>query len=282
MSVCRQCELLGLARATYYYRSRTISDFNFTLMRLIDEQFTRTPFYGVPRMTAWLRRQGYHVNAKRIRRLMRLMGLEAIYPKPRLSQRSKEHKIYPYLLKGVCVDKADQVWGADITYIRLAYGFIYLVAIMDWFSRYVLAWQLSNTLDKEFCLEALNKALMISKPEIFNTDQGSQFTSRQFTGCLEKSGILISMDGRGRVFDNIFVERLWRTLKYEEVYIHNYQSVRDVRIGIGKYFQFYNTERLHSALGYQPPWELYVKERVRTKTVQTTQLMHLKQCHLLS
>jgi len=277
-----QCELLGLCRSTYYYQTREKDNLNLKLMNLIDEQFTRTPFYGVPRMTALLRRQGYQVNPKRVRRLMRFMGLEAIYPKRNLSKPSKEHKIYPYLLKGACIEKPNQVWCADITYIRLADGFIYLVAIMDWYSRYVIAWELSNTMDKEFCLEALRKALIISKPEIFNTDQGSQFTSLEFTGSLDSSGIAISMDGRGRVFDNIFVERLWRTVKYEEVYLHNYQAVKEARSGLEKYLQFYNTERLHSALDYQTPYEVYFKERMDVKPVQTLQLMHLKQPYFLS
>jgi len=205
ISVTCQCELLGLSRSTYYYQAREMDNLNLILMNLIDEQFTRTPFYGVPRMTAWLRRQSYQVNTKRVRRLMRFMGLEAIHPKRNLSKPSKEHKVYPYLLKGVCIEKPNHVWSTDITYIRLADGFVYLVAVMDWFSRYVLSWELSNTLDKEFCLEALQKALMVTKPEIFNTDQGSQFTSLEFTGCLQNSGIAISMDGRGRVFDNILV-----------------------------------------------------------------------------
>jgi len=282
ISVTCQCELLGLSRSTYYYQAREMDNLNLILMNLIDEQFTRTPFYGVPRMTAWLRRQSYQVNTKRVRRLMRFMGLEAIHPKRNLSKPSKEHKVYPYLLKGVCIEKPNHVWSTDITYIRLADGFVYLVAVMDWFSRYVLSWELSNTLDKEFCLEALQKALMVTKPEIFNTDQGSQFTSLEFTGCLQNSGIAISMDGRGRVFDNIFVERLWRSVKYEEVYLHNYQTAREAHFALGAYFQFYNSERLHSALGYLPPHEVYFKERVDIKPVQTPQLMHLKQPYFLS
>lgn len=281
ISVSRQCELLGLSRSTYYYQAREMDNLNLKLMNLIDEQFTRTPFYGVPRMTAWLRRQGYQVNPKRVRRLMRLMGLEAIHPKRNLSKPSKEHKIYPYLLKGASIEKPNQVWGADITYIRLADGFIYLVVMMDWFSRYVLAWELSNTMDKTFCLEALQKALMISKPEIFNTDQGSQFTSLEFTSSLESSGIAVSMDDRGRVFDNIFVERLWRTVKYEEVYLHNYVTMKEARSRLETYFQFYNTERLHSALDYQTPYEVYFKEQINLKPVQTLQLMHLKQAYFL-
>jgi len=253
--------LLGLSRSTYYYRRRPPSELNLLLMRFIDEQYTRSPYYGVPRMTRWLRRQGYWVNHKRVARLMKLMGLEAVHPKRKLSQVSKEYQIYPYLLRGLCIDRPDYVWCADITYIRMACGFLYLVAIMDWFSRYVLAWELSITLERDFCLSALQMALMISTPEIFNTDQGSQFTSLEFTGRLQQCGIRISMDGRGRVFDNIFIERLWRTVKYEEVYLNDYQTVRDAWEGLSRYFTFYNTERLHSSLGYRTPHEVYFEGR---------------------
>ena len=257
----RQCELLGISRSTYYYRPRPISELNLELMRLIDEQYTKTPFYGVPRMTAWLRRQGYEINHKRVERLMKLMGLEAVYPKRRLTVASKEHKIYPYLLRGVEIKEPDQVWSADITYIRMLRGFLYLVAVMDWYSRYVLAWEVSISMEKEFCLEALDKALKISCPETFNTDQGSQFTSREFTGRLETYGIAISMDGRGRVFDNIFIERLWRTVKYEEVYLHDYGNVGEAKEGLSRYFEFYNNERIHSSLGNLTPQEVYFKGR---------------------
>jgi putative transposase len=253
----RQCELLGLARSTYYYQPLPPSELNLVLMRLIDEQYTKTPFYGVPRMTAWLRKQGYRINHKRVERLMRLMGLEAVYPKRRLSIPSKEHRIYPYLLRGVNVRQPDEVWCADITYIRMLCGFLYLVAIMDWYSRYVLAWELSITMEKEFCISALDRALKISIPRIFNTDQGSQFTSNEFISCLEGNGIAISMDGRGRVFDNIFIERLWRTVKYEEVYLHDYHNVAEDRRRLSTYFEFYNTERIHSSLGDLTPLEVY-------------------------
>ncbi len=226
-------------------------------MRLIDEEYTRYPFYGIERMTAVLRRGGHTVNPKRIRRLMRLMGLEAIYPKPNLSKPVKEHKIYPYLLRGVTIDRADQVWSTDITYIRLNRGFIYLVAIMDWFSRYVLSYAFSTTLDKDFCLEALRDALKVGTPEIFNSDQGSQFTSDAFTGILQEARIAISMDGRGRALDNIFVERLWRNVKYERVYLHNYETVREAVRDIEGYFDFYNNERPHQSLNYQTPAEVY-------------------------
>ncbi len=229
ISVSRQCDLLGLNRSSYYYRSERDDSYNEYLMRLIDEQYTRTPFYGVAKMTAWLHRQGHWVNEKRIRRLMRLMGLYAIYPKPRLSQSYPQHKKYPYLLKGVTIDHSDQVWCSDITYIRLLHGFAYLVVIMDWFSRYILSWTLSITLEKEFCTDALNCALKISKPEVFNSDQGPQYTSEDFIEVLKKENIRISMDGRGRLYDNIFVERLWRTIKYEEVYLYDYRSVPEAR-----------------------------------------------------
>ena len=268
--VWRQCELLGLPRSSYYYDSQRDDSYNLHLMNLIDEQFTTTPFYGVKRMTAWLQRQGEAVNHKRIRRLMRLMGLEAVYPKPRLSFPHQAHSSYPYLLRNLVIDHPDQVWCADITYIRMLHGFVYLVAVMDWYSRSVLSWELSTTLDTQFCISALEKALEVSQPEIFNTDQGSQFTSREFTGLLEKEDIRISMDGRGRVFDNIFVERLWRSVKYEEVYLHTYQTVSEARHGIVRYFLFYNRERLHESLGYQTPYEVYVKEQVTSNPMQAS------------
>jgi putative transposase len=261
MSVVQQCGLLELARSTFYYQPAGEDAYNLTLMRLIDEQFTKRPFYGVPRMTASLRMMGYGVNPKRVRRLMRVMGLEAIYPKPRLSANGPDHKVYPYLLKGVTVDRPDQAWATDITYVRLTHGFVYLTAIMDWYSRYVVSWELSTTLDTGFCLEALRKALRISKPEIFNTDQGPQFTSVDFTGLLENEGIKVSMDGRGRVYDNIFVERLWRSVKYEEVYLHDYQTVPAARIHLSDYFEFYNNERPHETLGYRTPHEVYFGTR---------------------
>jgi len=243
-------------------------------MNLIDEQFTRTPFYGVPRMTAWLNVQGQAANHKRVRRLMRLMGLHAIYPKPRLSSSNQTHKKYPYLLNGLVIDHPDEVWCADITYIRMHHGFVYLVAIMDWYSRFVLAWEISTTLDTAFCLAALEQAMELSRPGIFNTDQGSQFTSLEFTGRLEQDDIQISMDGRGRVFDNIFIERLWRSVKYEEVYLHQYQTVSEARTLLTKYFLFYNMERLHESLGYQTPYQVYVKERLSFNPVQAS-TMHL-------
>jgi len=257
MPVVRQCGLLELPRSTFYYQPVGEDAYNLALMRLIDEQFTKRPFYGVARMTESLRRMGYGVNPKRVRRLMRVMGLEAIYPKPRLSANGPGHKVYPYLLKDVTVDRPDQAWATDITYVRLTHGFVYLMAILDWYSRYIISWELSTTLDSGFCLEALRKALQVSKPEIFNTDQGSQFTSADFTRCLLDEGIQVSMDGRGRVYDNIFVERLWRSVKYEEVYLHDYQTVPAAKAQLSDYFEFYNTERPHEGLGYRTPQEVY-------------------------
>ena len=226
-------------------------------MKRIDELYMAYPFYGSRNMTVILKREGHRVNRKRIQRLMRLMGIHAIYPKPRLSIGGKDHKIYPYLLKNLTIDRVNQVWCADITYIRLAHGFVYLVVIMDWYSRRVLSWRLSNTLDTEFCLEALEEALEHGKPEIFNTDQGCQFTSESFTGRLRKAGIRISMDGRGRVFDNILIERLWRTLKYQDLYIRDYQTVMDLSSGLDAYFRFYNNEKPHQSLENRTPAMVY-------------------------
>lgn len=258
--VSRQCELLGLSRSSWYYRSQADSDeeaYNDRLMRWIDRQYLLTPFFGVARMTQQLRREGETVNAKRVRRLMRLMGLEAIYPKPRTSVKNPENKVYPYLLKGVKIERNDQVWATDITYIPLHRGFVYLTAVMDWFSRFVLAWELSVTMDVSFCLDALKRSLSLGTPEIFNSDQGSQFTSSAFTGVLLGAGVRISMDGRGRAFDNIFTERLWRSVKYEEVYLHDYQTPTEASLGIGNYFTFYNHARPHQALNWQTPAEVY-------------------------
>lgn len=278
LPIARQCALLGLSRAGYYYVPRAEDAFHETLMRQMDAQYTRTPFYGVLRMTAWLRRHGYPVNPKRIRRLLRRMGITAVYPKPGLSQPLKGHPTYPYLLQGLGIDHPDHVWSADITYIRMAPGFLYLVAILDWHSRYVVSWEVSPTLEHEFCLSALDHALSVSQPEIFNTDQGSQFTSAEFTGRLEARGISISMDHRGRVFDNIFVERLWRTVKYEEVYLKSYETVREARGNLSRYFQFYNTERLHAALGYRTPSEVYFENGSTSTQVS----MYLKPSCFLS
>jgi putative transposase len=257
ISLRRQCALLGLARGNLYYHPVSEGLETLALMRLLDAQYTATPFYGIRRMTAWLQRQGYAVNHKRVGRLLRQMGLAAIYPKPRLSQPAADHVIYPYLLRGVSVDRVNQVWSADITYVRLAAGFVSLVAVIDWFSRYVLSWAVSINLDVAFCVEALEQALSQGQPEIFNTDQGAQFTSVAFTERLQQGGVRISMDGRGRALDNVFVERLWRSVKYEEVYVRDYQSAWDARCSLARYFAFYNRERLHQALGYHTPAMVY-------------------------
>ena len=227
-------------------------------MRLLDEQYTRTPFYGTRKMTAWLQIQGYAVNRKRVTRLLRLMGLEAIYQKPNLSNAEKRAQRYPYLLRHLPITHTNQVWSCDITYIRLQRGSMYLMAVIDWFSRYVLSWEVSITLDTSFCVEALDRALKIATPEIFNTDQGSQFTSHEFTDRLKAADIRISWDGRGRALDNIFVERLWRSVKYEEVYIKDYQSVPEAVSNLRDYFVFYNHDRLHQALDYETPAKVYI------------------------
>ena len=258
LSVRRQCELLGVNRSGLYYESAGESEENLRYMRLIDEQYTKTPFYGSRKMTKWLVNEGYPVNRKRISRLMEEMGIEAVYPKPKLSQPGEGHKIYPYLLRGTTVERVNQVWSTDITYIRMAQGFVYLVAVMDWFSRYVLSWSVSLTMEIDFCMEALRSALRRGRPEIFNSDQGSQFTSEKFTAELVAKEIAISMDGRGRCMDNIFIERLWRSLKYEEVYLKDYESVTEARTGIERYFRFYNQERIHQSLDYRTPAAIYL------------------------
>lgn len=249
--------MIGLPRASYYYEVVPESPLNLELMRRIDEQYLLTPFYGWPRMLAHLRRAGYEINGKRVRRLMRLMGLQALYPKPRTRLHHPEHRVYPYLLRGLAIERPDQVWCADITYVPMATGFMYLVAVMDWFSRFVLAWRLSNTLDGQFCLDALQAALATRQPEIFNTDQGVQFTATAFTDQLSQRQIRISMDGRGRAFDNIFIERLWRSVKYEDIYLNSYPSVPLLSEGLERYFLLYNYQRPHQSLGYRPPAELY-------------------------
>ena len=257
LSVVRQCGLLGISRSGLYYRPVAVSEEDLTVMKMIDRQYLATPFYGARRLAAWLKNQGHRVNRKRVRRLMQVMGLKAIYRRPRTSAPAPGHRIYPYLLGGMEITRPDQVWAADITYIPMARGFLYLVAIMDWRSRYVLSWRLSNTMDAAFCVEALEDALRKGRPDIFNTDQGAQFTGEAFTRILEQHGVRISMDGKGCYSDNLFVERLWRTVKYEEVYLKAYQDGRDARMGIGAYFRFYNTQRPHQALGYRTPAEAY-------------------------
>lgn len=257
ISISRQCQLLRLARSSYYWKEATDSVDNLHLMKLIDEEYTRHPFIGSRKMALWLNEQGFLVNRKRVQGLMRRMGIVAIYQKPNLSKASKRHKVYPYLLRGVTILRPNHVWSTDITYIRMNVGFIYLTAVIDWYSRYVLSWRLSNSLDTEFCLEALEDALSIGCPEIFNTDQGAQFTCEKFTTALARREIAISMDGKGRALDNVFVERLWRSVKYEEVYIKNYENVSDAYCNLEKYFTYYNTQRLHQALGYKRPIEVY-------------------------
>ena len=257
LSVARQCELSGLSRSGYYYRPAAESPDNLRYMRLMDEYYLRAPFYGSRRMRAWLRSQGYPVNRKRIQRLMQRMGLEGVAPGPKTSRAHPDHQVYPYLLRDLVIEGPNHVWCTDITYLPMAVGFMYLVVILDWYSRYVLAWEVSNTLDVAFCLAALETALSRQKPEIFNSDQGAQFTSRVFTGRLESAHVRISMDGRGRTFDNIFVERLWRTLKYEDIYLKDYASVLELEQGLERYFRFYNEERLHQGLDYRTPAAVY-------------------------
>ena len=260
LSVRRQCSLLGINRSSLYYRSVGIDDFTLMLMHELDKQYTETPFYGVLKMTEHLRSLGHWVNPKRVRRLLREMGLDAVYPKPKLSQANPEHKIYPYLLRNVQIERCNQVWSTDITYIRMKHGFVYLMAIIDWHSRYVLNWALSTTMDADFCIVALNEVLDDPICEIFNTDQGSQFTTNRFTGPLLDKGIKVSMDGRGRALDNIFVERLWRSVKYEKVYLNDFQTVKEAYQGLKDYFEFYNHRRIHQSLDYKTPAEVYFKK----------------------
>lgn len=261
LSVRRQCELLGLNRSTWYYEPATESALNLELMRCIDAEYTRHPFLGRRTMTLWLRSQGWSVNVKRVGRLLRLMGLEAIYPKPRLSVRGRNHRVFPYLLRGVPITRPNQVWSADITYVPMPAGYIYLAAVIDWYSRYVLAWRLSNTLDGTSCAEMLDEALARGRPDIFNTDQGVQFTAQAFVGRLERAGVRISMDGRGRALDNVFVERLWRTVKYEDIYIRGYETVPQLAQGLTAYWHYYNRERFHSSLRNQTPEVVYLGNR---------------------
>ena len=258
LSIARQCHLLSISRSSFYYEAKGETAFNLMLMRLIDEQFLETPFYGVRQMTWHLRAEGHSINEKRIRRLMRLMGLMPIYQRPKTSIKAKGHKIWPYLLKGRRIDRPNQVWCSDVTYIPMRRGFLYLVVIMDWATRKALAWRLSNTLEADFCVEALNEALIrFGAPDIMNTDQGSQFTSWAWTDRLRKAGVKISMDGKGRFLDNIFVERLWRSLKYECVYLYAWNGGREARNGIGKWIEFYYNRRPHSALGGRTPNAVY-------------------------
>ena len=257
LSVSQQCKLLGVSRSTYYYTPRE-SEENELYKSLIFQEYIKHPFYGYRKITKALVKQGYKVNRKRILRLMREMAIQAIYPKPNLSKPVQEHKKYPYLLRGMEIKRANQAWATDITYIRVPSGFIYLVAILDIFSRKILSWKISNTLDVNFCREALDEAIKkYGKPEIFNSDQGSQFTSKDFTGRLEELNIKISMDGKGRALDNIYIERFWRSLKYENIYIVKYESMKECKEGVKRYFEFYNTERFHQSLDYKTPDEIY-------------------------
>jgi len=257
-SVRRQCLIAGLNRSSWYYEPVPLSELDKTLMGLLDVQYTKTPFYGVRNMTTYLREAGYAVGKDHVRTLLRTMGLSAIFPKPNLSRPHPENRIYPYLLRDLDVIRPNQVWCADITYIRLAWGFAYLVAIVDWYSRCVLSWRLSNTLEADFCVEALREAInKYGTPDVFNTDQGTQFTSQEFINVLVTNNISISMDGRGRCLDNIFVERLWRTVKYENVYLKGYQTIPEARTGLTEYFEFYNTERYHQSLDNKTPWQVY-------------------------
>jgi putative transposase len=270
VSVRRQCELLELNRSSLYYEPVEIDPADIQLMNVIDIEFTKHPFFGVRSMTWRLRDLGYKVGRKRVRRLMRTMGIVAIFPTKKTSTRNPDHKVYPYLLRGVEITRLNQVWSMDITYIRLGKGFVYLTAIVDWYSRYVIAWRLSNTLTDDFCVECLKDALQYGRPEIFNTDQGSQFTSDAFTGTLRNNNIAISMDGRGRCLDNIFVERLWRTVKYQNVYIKGYQNIPEAQAGLREYFDFYNMERRHQSLSYKTPWGVFSGlEKIAVKNAPT-------------
>lgn len=263
ISINRQCDLLEVSKGALYYQPASIDPYTLSLMDIIDEQHTSTPFYGSRRLTAYLNAKGHEINRKRVQRLMRLMRIEAVYPKPKLSRRLENHKIYPYLLRGVNIERPDHVWSTDITYIRVSNGFIYLTAVIDWFSRYVLSWRLSNSLENTFCIEALEEALSISQPQIFNTDQGSQYTAVNFLKPLIDRDISISMDSRGRALDNVFVERLWRTVKYEEVFLKDYRTMKmnEVYRSLKDFIKFYNQERLHQALDYKSPEYIYHSAR---------------------
>jgi putative transposase len=263
LSVSRQCELIGLPRSSYYRQGLCglESEENLELMRLIDEEYTRHPFYGSRKLRDYLIRQGYQVNRKRVQRLMRRMGLVSIAPKPNTSRPSPSHKVYPYLLRELDINRRNQVWCSDITYIPLAHGFVYLTVVMDWYSRYVLSWEVSITMEEHFCVSALESALRLHEcPEIFNTDQGSQYTGKRFTGVLKDNVVRISMDGKGRALDNIMVERLWRSVKYEDVYVKDYAGVPELVAGLRNYFEFYNHERPHQSLGSKTPAEVYYCE----------------------
>lgn len=260
-SIEKQCKLLELSRSSYYYE-RKINQIHLKTMHEMDRIYTEHPYFGKRRMSFELKRLGYNVGIELARSLMITMGIEAIYQKPNLSKSNPNHQIYPYLLRGICIERTNQVWSTDITYIRMRNGFLYLTVVIDWYSRYVIAWKLSNSLDGRFCREVLQEALKVGKPEIFNTDQGVQYTSLEFIGILQAAKVRISMDGKGRALDNVWVERLWRTIKYEDIYIRDYQNGQDLFAGLEKYFAFYNTQRLHSSLNYQTPQEVYLRGRI--------------------
>lgn len=281
ISIARQCDLLGLSRSGYYYEPVGENAFNLLLMRLIDREYTAHPFLGYRKMVSVLRQGGHVVNKKRIARLMQVMGLQALVPGPNTSCACPDNPVYPYRLRGVRIEAVNQVWSCDITYIPLPKGFVYLFAILDWYSRFVLAWQLSNTLDTAFCLDGLEQALAGGKPTVFNSDQGVQFTSREFTGRLRAADITISMDGRGRALDNIFVERLWRTVKYEDVYLKDYATPKEVYDGLCAYFHYYNEARPHQALGYQTPATVY-RQSLVCSIESSRRANHLKQGENLS
>ena len=271
LSIVRQCELLGLPRSTYYYELATESDENLQLMRRIDEQYLQTPFFGSRKMVEELSTRRQPLNRKRVQRLMRIMGIAAIYPKKKTSLPGVGHRVYPYLLRGLTIARSNHVWCSDITYIPLRHGFMYLVAVLDWHSRYVLSWRLSNTLDTDFCVAALHDALhAYGRPDIFNTDQGAQFTSREFTSMLQEHQVAISMDGRGRALDNVFIERLWWSVKYEDIYLKDYQSGADLYCGLERYFDFYDHRRKHQALDYRTPHEVFTAS-LRTSHGRQTQ-----------
>ena len=279
--ISRQTALLGISRSSVYYEP-VVRDNDIILMHRIDEIYTKAPFYGSRKIKEQLRRMGYSIGRRKVQRLMGLMGIRAIYPRRKTSIPCSEHKVYPYLLRNVHIDQVNQVWGADITYIRMHRGWLYLVAIMDWYSRYVVSWDLSVSLGVEFCIYALERAFTQGVPIIFNTDQGSQFTSKEFTGMLGDRDIRISMDGRGRAMDNIFTDRLWRTVKYEEVYLHDYESVSSAKASINSYMTFYNEERLHQALGYLTPLEVYSRNRKIDKRSKSIGLLMPRSASQLS
>ena len=265
LSVARQCRLLNLSRSSFYYQPASETATNLALMALLDREYMEHPFLGSRRLTTWLRGEGHRVNRKRVRRLMNLMGLEAVHPKPRLSQPALGHRVFPYLLRNVTIERPNHVWSTEITYIPMPSGFMYLTAVIDWYSRYVLSWRLSNSLDTDFCLDALDEAMTQGRPEIFNTDQGAQYTAEAFVTRVTASDTRMSMDGRGRWLDNVFVERLWRSVKYEEVYIWRHDTVSELRAGLTRYFRYYNDERHHQSLNDRTPAEVYRQKRKSRK-----------------